>query len=465
MVRDLLLEKGGFFNLGITELVAKISKQLISPDEVYHELLQRILRLNPQINAFISILPFPEKMESGPLYGVPLAIKDIIRVQGARCTAGSRILANDEPSKMDATVVAKLKQAGAAIIGTTNLHEFASGVTNNNPFFGPCRNPWDHSRISGGSSGGSAAAVSARLTFGALGTDTSGSVRIPAALCGVLGLKPTYGRISKYGVIPLADSLDHVGILARSSLDCALILQEIAGHDPLDESSSAEALESFQGNIAQSIKGMKIGLPNTYFLEDVSSEVLESFEAFCKNLSSLGATLEDISISNLEIVRDTWAPIRMSEATAYHSNWLRTREKDYGADVLSMLKRGENYTAVDYIMAQKNKRRITESFIAAFDRVDVLITPTVATTAPKIGASTVSLGNKKTYDLYSLLGKLTLPFNVTGLPALAVPSGLSKEGLPMSVQLIGAPFKESTILQIAHHYENAFGTLPTPPGI
>lgn len=458
-------QEGVFFNFGIAELSAKISKDLVSPSKVYHELLQRILRLNPRINAFISILPFPEKLETGPLYGIPLAVKDIIRIQGVHCTAGSKILASDEPSKMDSTAVAKLKQAGATIIGTTNLHEFASGVTNNNPFFGPCRNPWDQSRISGGSSGGSAAAVSARLSFGALGTDTSGSVRIPAALCGVFGLKPTYGRISKYGVIPLADSLDHVGIFARSSLDCALILQEIAGHDPLDESSSAEALESFSSTLTQPIKGMKIGLPNTYFLEDVDSEVLESFETFCRNLSSLGATLEDISIANLEIVRETWAPIRMSEATAYHTNWLRTREKDYGADVLSLLKRGENYKAVDYILAQKNKRRITESFIAAFDRVDAMITPTVATTAPKIGASTVSLGNKKTYDVYSLLGKLTLPFNVTGLPALAIPSGLSREGLPMSVQLVGAPFKESTILQIAHNYESVFGTIPPPPAI
>lgn len=457
------LEEASAWNLGVKEVASKISNGSISPERLYARIERRIERIDPQLNAFISKISLPETIAKGPLHGVPFAVKDNFRVQGVRCTAGSKILMHDEPSKFDSTAVAKLKHAGAVIIGTTNLHEFASGVTNNNPFFGACRNPWALDRITGGSSGGSAAAVSARLAHAALGTDTSGSVRIPAALCGVLGLKPTFARVSTYGVIPLAESLDHVGILARSAVDIAIILEQIAGADPLDETSSKEKVDQYSLLLERPVRGLRMGIPNTYFLEDIDQEVLESFEAFCRNLAELGAILKDVSIEHLEIVRDAWAPIRMSEASAFHLNWIKSRPQDYGEDVLAMLKRGLEYSAVDYIISQKNKRIITNSFETALDEVDALITPTVGVVAPKIGEKQVVINGKDVRDVYFALGRNTFPFNVAGLPALATPSGLSKSKLPMSVQIVGGRFKESTVLQIAHSYELAYGTLPLPP--
>ncbi|MHB8565818.1 MAG: amidase [Nitrososphaerales archaeon] len=450
------------WNLGVRELASKISTGQISPESVYNQLADRIANINPQINAYISKLPYPYKIACGQLFGIPIAVKDNFRIQGVKCTAGSKILSGERPSAFDSTVVAKLKLSGAVIIGTTNLHEFASGVTNNNPFFGPCRNPWDIERIPGGSSGGSAAAVSARIAYGAIGSDTSGSVRIPAALCGVVGLKPTFGRVSKYGVIPLAESLDHVGILTRSALDSAIILREIAGRDPLDDSSSDFRVDDYTASIGQPIKGLKIGIPNTYFLEEIDQEVMDSFESFCKSLIELGAKLEDVSIEDLDIVREAWAPIRMSEAAAFHMNWYKSRPQDYGEDVLAMLKRGMGYSAVDYIISQRNKLKIMNSFARVFDSFDALITPTVPVTAPRIGETQVTIGNK-VLDVYSTLGKLTLPFNVSGLPAMAIPCGLSKARLPISVQIVGAPFNEKTILRIAHNYEAKYGSLPLPP--
>lgn len=460
----------------IEEISEQIGSGAISPSVLTNELLKRIFDLNPRQNLFITITDqkarssakaSDDRMRSsrriGKLDGVPLAIKDNFFIRGVRCTAGSKILSDFFP-EYSAPVVERLEQAGSVILGTTNLHEFASGVTTENPHYGIARNPWDPGRITGGSSGGSAASVAAGLACAALGTDTAGSVRIPASLCGVVGLKPTYGLVSTRGTIPLSSSLDHVGVLARTCADAAIVLESIAGYDEQDPGSiNAPTKHGYcEEALGARDRIHKIGIPRKYFLDFLDDGVRKAFEIVITRLRSLKFELSEVEIPDAERSEEIWAPIRFSEATAYHESWLRTRPGDYGEDVRLKLERGKEFSAVQYISAKKRASQFRANMIKALERFDAFITPTTPIPAPRIGQTRVSTGSVEK-DVYSILVRLTLPFNVTGLPAVSVPMGLSGDGLPFGMQLVGRPFEEGTILGIGSAYERNFGEVGIAP--
>src|SRR3989454_883042 len=354
-------------NKTIRTLAPEIMRGRISPVTLTEEVLQRAERLNPTINSYITILrdralreaeaaegAIREGKYSGPLHGIPIAMKDIFYIKGVRCTAGSKILATNV-ANYDSLVVKRLIGAGAVLIGTTNLHEFASGVTNVNPFYGPVRNPWDTDRVSGGSSGGSAAAVAAEMTVAALGTDTSGSVRIPSSLCGVVGLKPTYGRISRVGVIPLSTSFDTVGTLTSCAWDAAALLQELAGYENADMTTEEVGVPNYLSELEVPLETPRLGVLRPYFLDDIDPQVVEVFSKFLDRMSRGTASISDVGMRKIEKVYEVWAAVRRSEATAFHEQWLSTMPEKYGEDVRKLLEKGREITAVQYINAQDSR--------------------------------------------------------------------------------------------------------------
>jgi aspartyl-tRNA(Asn)/glutamyl-tRNA(Gln) amidotransferase subunit A len=453
-----------------------LNEKKTSAVSLVEERLKRAYDLNPKMRFFITITADKalsaakdsdwrntNSKRLGPLDGIPVAIKDNFFVRGVRCTAGSKILSDFIP-EYTAPTVSKLEQAGAAILGTTNLHEFASGVTNINPYYGTTRNPWDAQRITGGSSGGSAAAVATGLVYAALGTDTSGSVRIPASLCGVVGLKPTFGLISTYGTIPLAVSLDHVGILALSCLDVSVVLNYLAAYDEKDPNSvpAPRSHNYFQETLYAQDKKQKIAVVRKYFLDYSRDDVRTAFEKAILEFSSLGFEIGEIEIPNIEHSNVIWSAIRFSEAAAYHKDWLKSRPNDYGEDVRLKLERGKEFSAIQYISAKKEATEFRRSMTQAFERYDALITPTTPIPAAGIEEKVVTLGQSQT-DVYTALVRQTQPFNVTGLPAVSIPMGLSKEGLPLGLQIVGRPFEEATILGIGSAYESRFQKVGMAP--
>ncbi len=449
----------------IQKLSDKIKNEEVSPLELVEVCLERIKKFNPSLNSFITVLGDEARKDAataekeirqglyiGPLHGIPFSIKDVIYAEGVRCTAGSKIMANYN-SKIDATSVAKMKTAGTILIGTNNTHEFACGITNVNPHFGSSKNPWDTSKLSGGSSGGSAVAVAASMVPVSLATDTSGSIRVPSALCGVVGLKPTYGRVSKYGIVDLAPSLDHVGCITRSVWDAAAILQTIAGHDPLDPTSINKQVPDYTKNINRIKPKMSVGIPKEYFFYYLQPEVGKVFHKFIDTIKSSDiASVSDISIPESDKIYESWRPLRLGESAEIHSKWLQTRPEDYGEDVRKMLLNGMQVTAVDYIKAHKFRRELRSSFIEILEKVDALVMPTTIITAPGFDEPTVSV-NDKTFEIYQALSRNTIGFDSTGLPAISIPAGLTKDNLPVGVQIIGAPFEEEKILSIAYAYE------------
>lgn len=354
----------------------------------------------------------------------------------------------------------RLKAAGALLVGTTNMHEFAAGVTSDNPHFGPVRNPWDPERVSGGSSGGSAAAVAAGLSVGAMGTDTACSVRTPAALCGVVGLKPTYGRISRLGVIPLASSFDTVGTLTSCASDAAALLQVLAGHEAEDLTTVATDVPDYSQGIAEIPDGLRVGVPRKYFHDTLDPGVEDAFSRFLDRLTSLGCRVNDTELQGIEKVYDCWLTIRRAEATAFHLRWLDTIPEAYGDDVRRSLELGRGITAVEYINAQNLRPSLMTSFASSMKDVDFLATPSTYITAPRIGETEVEIGGRKV-DVYSALNRLALPFNVVGFPAISVPAGLSV-GLPVGAQLVAGPFQEARLLKLAFALER-YGAYPDPP--
>jgi aspartyl-tRNA(Asn)/glutamyl-tRNA(Gln) amidotransferase subunit A len=445
-----------------------------TPVALTGDLLGRIGRINPKINCFITVLgesALAEAKQSesrfnngsplGPLDGVPVAIKDIFYIKGVRCTAGSRILANNV-AQYDSPVVTKLRESGAVLIGTTNLHEFACGTTSDNPHYGPVRNPWDLEKDAGGSSGGSAAAVASGLAGGAIGTDTGGSVRIPASLCGVLGLKPTYGRVSRLGVVPLASSFDTVGSLTSSAWDAAALLKAIAGHDPTDITTTDVEVPDYLADLRTPIDSARVGVPKKYFHDFLDPGVAGVFDSFVDRLRQIGCKVEDVDLDGIEDAYSLWVPIRRGEATAFHLRWLESVPELYAPDVRRLLELGKEVSAVEYIGAVNARPSLMQRFSNSIQDLDAVIVPTTCIPAPKLGSTKVVVGGKE-MDTYSGLNRLCLPFNVVGFPALSVPAGQA-DGLPVGVQLVGKLFDESTILRIASAYEANFGlpTLPPP---
>ena len=449
----------------IEEIARLFRKRRLSPVELTRLILARIVKLDLKLNSYITVvsdlaLAQAKKAEAellsrkanrdrGPLHGVPISLKDNISTEDTRTTAGSRILGKLIPQH-DAAVVTQLKKAGAVILGKTNMHEFAYGVTSNNPHYGPVHNPWDISRIPGGSSGGSAAAVAAGLCYGSIGTDTGGSIRIPAALCGVVGLKPTLGRISVEGVIPLSPRLDCVGPLARTVRDAVLLLEPI-----LQRVKGEPTLRSLKNSPAKPRK-FTLGIPKEFFLDVVSLDIYYIFDEAIRILKKQGARLKEISLPLLNETEDAGNQIAWPEATHYHqqAGWFPTRAADYGDDVRSRLEMGTKVSAATYLSALELREKFIQQFHLALEdaKIDALVVPTTPITAPLIGQETIRLGDKD-HSTRALLLRPNRPANLAGVPAISVPCGFTAAGLPVGLQFIGAVADEHLLLQIAHAFE------------
>jgi aspartyl-tRNA(Asn)/glutamyl-tRNA(Gln) amidotransferase subunit A len=456
--------------LTIRELGARYARRELSPVEVTRAILARVRELDGPINAFITVteeeaLRDAERAEKvfargaslGPLHGVPISLKDLYWTRGVRTTGGSKILADWVPDE-DGAVTAKLKRAGAVLIGKTNLHEFAFGATNENPHHGPTRNPWSRDRIPGGSSGGSAAAVAAGMGYASMGSDTGGSIRLPAALCGVVGLKPTYGAVSRYGVLPLSWSLDHAGPLARTVEDVAIVMNAVAGHDARDPASARRVVHDFVAALDGKVAGLRIGLLREYLGEGVQPEIARAVRKAADDLADLGAVVSEVSAPEVEQAAGASIGILYPEAAAVHERWLAERPADYGADVLGRLTQGAKLTGVQYLKAQRARRALVERFAGLFRQIDLLAAPTVPILAPTLEES------RGDAPRAALLGYTRL-FNVLGLPACSLPCGFSSGGLPIGLQLVGRPFEDATVLRAAHAYEQHAGRTARHPAL
>jgi aspartyl-tRNA(Asn)/glutamyl-tRNA(Gln) amidotransferase subunit A len=447
----------------IFSLSKAIRKKEISPVEVIRAYLERIESYDSKINSFITLLPREALRAArqaekeilkgnyrGPLHGVPFAAKDLFLTRGIRTTCGSRILKDFRPS-YNATVIERLYTAGAVLLGKLNMHEFAYGTTSVNPHYGPVRNPWDRERVTGGSSGGSAAALASSFAPLTLGTDTGGSIRIPSALCGTAGLKPTYGRISRHGVYPLCWSLDHPGPMARTAADLAMAMKTIAGPDPLDPSTSP--VPNYSAGLSGSLQGVKIGVPKDYYFDRVDPEIRLAVRAAIQVCGRSGAAIKKISLRLQPQASIAAFLILMAEGAASLEKWHRTRAMDLGEDVRSRLNLGAAVLATQYLKAQRVRRLVQEEFSRVFRQVDVIVTPQLPITAPRIDQGTVAWG-KKTEPVPSALTRFTRIYNLVGIPALSVPCGFSSAGLPMGLQIAGRPFDEATVLRVGHAYES-----------
>jgi aspartyl-tRNA(Asn)/glutamyl-tRNA(Gln) amidotransferase subunit A len=444
----------------ITHLAPLLRRRKISPVELADFALDRIDRSRGTLNAFITVtaelaLEQAKRAERqmakgeylGPLHGIPISLKDLFYTKGIRTTAGSRILADFVPTE-NAPVVDQLLAAGAILLGKTNLHEFAFGATNVNPHFGPVRNPWDLDRISGGSSGGSAASVVAALSLASLGTDTGGSIRIPSSACGCVGFKPTYGLLPTAGVIPLAGSLDHVGPICRCVEDTALVLEALTG------TKRGSRLHTYARSLRSGVKGLRIGVPKQYFFErlevDVRRRVLEAIRC----LERLGAIIETVILKGMEETAELAADITVGEALAYHWNWLQKRPEDYGQELRRRLEENRNQRTVVFLSAQARRENYRERMVRAMASVDVMAVPTIPIVAPPIGDDEILIGRTRENVRLALL-RLTRPANLSGFPAVSLPCGFSANGLPVGLQLMGHPRDEATVLRVAHAYESA----------
>jgi aspartyl-tRNA(Asn)/glutamyl-tRNA(Gln) amidotransferase subunit A len=451
--------------LDAVALSEQIQARTLSPVALAEELFDRIDRLNPPLNAFVTLskesaLAEARQAESdikagrsrGRLHGIPLAHKDLYATKGLRTTGASKQLADWVPVD-DAASVARLRAAGTVLLGKLNTHEFAYGPTNELSFFGPSRNPWDTERITGGSSGGSGAAVAAGLVPLATGSDTGGSIRIPAACCGISGLKPTYGLVSRAGVLPLCWSLDHAGPMAKSARDCALMLDAMAGHDPKDDASAKREKTDHLGALTGEVGGLRIGVPRGYFFEPADSAVVAVVEAALRQLEKRGARLVPLEIDDIAHAAPAAFVIYLAEATSWHEDTMDRTPELYDPAVRSFLELGDQILAKDYLLAQRYRSHLGRSVARAFDEVDILAMPTLPTTATPFGTGSVDLGGTQT-SLFGALLRNCEPFNLTGLPALSVPCGFVKD-LPVGLQLVGPAFDDALVLNAGHAYQQA----------
>ena len=472
------------FDLSILELHRKLKAKEISSVEVTRAMLARIEAVEPQIGSFITVTPegaladaeaADRRIAAGRmdvLTGIPLALKDIFLTEGLRTTCGSRILSNFVPP-YSATSWEKLKERGVVLLGKLNQDEFAMGSSNESSAFGSVRNPWDTTRIPGGSSGGSATAVAARQATATLGTDTGGSIRQPASHCSCVGLKPTYGRVSRYGVIAYASSLDQVGPLTRDVADSAIMLGALAGHDPKDSTSVDTPVPDYCAALTGDIKGLRIGLPREYFIAGLDPDVQAAMDQAVETYRGLGAEFVDISLPHTDYAVATYYLIATAEASSNLARYdgvrfghraddaaglldmyTKSRSQGFGAEVKRRIMLGtyalsSGYYDAYYVKAQKVRTLIMQDFIRAFEGVDVILTPVAPTPAFKIGEKVDDPLQMYLSDIF------TIPVNLAGTCALSLPAGFSSSGLPIGLQLVGKPFGEETILRAAHAFEQA----------
>jgi len=452
--------------LSAGQLGPMIERREVSPVEVVEAHLERIHSLEPRLNSFITLLADEAQAAArqaegeiqsnryrGPLHGIPLGLKDLFYTEGVQTTAGTKVLEGFVPS-FDGTIVRRLKEAGTILLGKLNLHPLAYGPTGENPDYGDMHNPWDPERITGGSSGGSASSAASGECMLTLGTDTGGSVRIPAALCGLVGLKPTYGRVSRYGVTPLAWSQDHCGPLVRSVEDCALVMNVIAGYDPKDPTSVALPVPNYTKALTGEIRGLRVGVPREYSEVPIDGEVKECVMKAIDRLEALGAVVSEVSWPLYHYSMAIASTIQMSEAAAYHARLLKEHGPKVWTPVRLRLEAGFFIQAVEYIEAQRARTLFYQKSLRLFDEVDLLAGPTLPVTAFRIGTSKVKVGGEEV-GVIALLTQYTRPFNLSGFPAITVPCGFSKEGLPIGLQLAGRPFAEESLLRAAYAYEQS----------
>ena len=454
--------------LGLSEASQLLRSKKVSPVELTHECLSRIERLNPKLNAFITVTADSALAEArqaeaeirhdhwrGPLHGIPIALKDLIDTAGVRTTAASGLFKDRVPTQ-DAEIVRRLKAAGAVFLGKLNLHEFAYGGSSAISYFAPVHNPWNIGYSPGGSSGGSAAAVAAQLCYGAIGSDTGGSIRQPAAYCGIVGLKPTYGRVSTRGVIPLSWSLDHLGPMTRTVKDSSLMLQVIAGYDAQDTTSLDVPVPDYATTIAATTSSLRLGILRDYFYEALNPEIQTAMEATLLVLKTLTRNQHDIAPlatdSSYSSVMDPYVTILRAEAYTYHKEYVSKSPELYQAQTLKRIQAGADITASAYVQARHQLEQIRRSVAQVFENVDLLITPTTCVPPFAIG----DLADPNTLREKELLMlRNTRPFNMLGLPTVSVPCGFTRGGLPIGMQITGPCGGEATILRLAFAYEQA----------
>lgn len=452
--------------LTLEQAARLLRRREVSPVELVDVALARIERWSSDLHVFLTVLTAEARSQAtraereirrgkarGPLHGIPISLKDNFWTRGVRTTAGSKILADFIPDR-DSDVAAALSQAGAILLGKTNMHEFAYGITGENPHYGSSHNPWAPERISGGSSGGSTVAVATGMGFASVGTDTGGSIRVPAALCGIVGLKPTFGLVSTEGVVPLGVSFDHVGPLARSVTDACIMLEAIAGKYPRGEKRpSHRALRKSRS------RRFRLGWPRDLFFERVNPEIQSAMEAAAKKFEDVGARVEEVRLPHLPDSVDQASNLIVAEASYYHESqgYFPSRSEDYGDDVRGHLEWGHNLRAVDYLGGIEARRRVQADFDAALQKVDAILAPASPIPPPRIGESQVRVAGERETTVRAELLRMTRPSNLTGLPAISIPCGFTSDGLPIGLQLIGPRWGEAGLLAIALAYEGATG--------
>ncbi len=441
----------------LVEAAAQLRAGKVSSHELVSESLARIQKLNPTLNAFITVTgdaalqaarrcdeELAAGRDRGPLHGVPVALKDNFFTKGVRTTGGSKLFADHVPDH-DSAVTEKLHDAGAVIVGKTGLHELAYGVSSTNAHFGTIRNPHDHTRIPGGSSGGSGAAVQSGMVFMAMGSDTGGSIRIPAAYCGTVGLKPTFGRVSRFGMFPLGFSLDHAGPLTRTCQDAVATLNAISGYDPRDPSATLRPAENLRLEDPIYVKDLKVGLPENFFFDRLEPAVERAVKGALRRIEELGATVVSVKLPDIAAINTAGRIILFAEASAWLEPYHLNRRADISPEVLALLDQGRMVSGTQYVNAQRARRQLSREFAKVWKKVGVLFTPTIPMGAPPIGASTVVLGGVEE-DVRAATTRFVRAINVLGLPAVSVPCGMTDENLPVGVQIIGPPFGERRVL-------------------
>jgi len=459
---------GGSAGLSIAELGRRLRAREVSAVEVVQDHLAQVAERDAGVHAFASVTVDAALLaaraadealargDGGPLTGVPIAVKDNFAVRGVAGTNGSPAFAGAPAASVDAAAVVRLRAAGAVVLGTTHMHELAIGPTGVNLALGTPTNPWAPGRVPGGSSSGSAAAVAAGLVPAALGTDTGGSVRVPASLCGITGLKPTYGRVSRAGVTPLAWSLDHIGPLARSAEDAALVLEAIAGHDPADPTSAHLAVPRYADALARPGRGVRVGVPRHFALAAVDGEVRERFTEALGDLRRAGAAVRDVTVPLIEQGTRAVGGLLLPEADGALRPLLGARLDRVGVEARVLLELAKLMSARHYLAAARLRTRLYEEMRTVLASVDLLALPTTPIPAPAVGDLTLRVGEASLGVIEALVA-FTTPFNLTGLPALALPCGFTRAGLPVSLQLVGRPFAEGALLAAGHAYQRETG--------